>query len=50
MLSPINADDHDRLQIDPAYRLWKHRHASDKFIVISETFRNIEMKLRETRT
>jgi len=35
ILAPINADDHDRLVIDPAYRLWKHKHAMDKYQVIS---------------
>ena len=50
MLSPINADEHDRLLIDPAYRLWKHRHAADKYIVIAETFRAIEKKIESSKT
>jgi hypothetical protein len=43
----INPDDHDRMLIDPAYRLWKHSYAEEKMQVTTQIFNDIERRMTE---
>lgn len=38
----VNPDDHDRILVDPAYRLWKTSYAESKFRVVTDVMNQID--------
>lgn len=44
----VNPDDHDRILVDPAYRLWKTSYAESKFRVVTEVMNSIDAYISST--